>query len=250
MTRPNVLIIGATSAIAEAMARRYAQRSANLHLLGRNEDRLAAMVDDLTVRGAHSVTTAAFDADELDSHEKLLDQAFTTLAEHGPLDVALIAHGTLADQRRCEEEPAVALTELHTNAISTTSLLLLLANRLEAQRQGSIAVITSVAGDRGRRSNYVYGAAKAMVSTLLDGLRIRLAPAGVHVVDIRPGFVDTPMTAELDKGPLWAEPGTVADQAIKAIDGARNVVYTPGFWRWIMGAVRSVPYPIFRRLPL
>ena len=247
MTTPNVLIIGATSAIAEAMARRYAKRSANLYLLARNEDRLATIADDLTVRGAASVIVAPFDAAEIDSHEKLLDVAFAAL---GPVDLVLIAFGTLPDQTRCEEEPLLALTELHTNAMSTVSLLLLLANRLEAERRGTIAVITSVAGDRGRRSNYVYGSAKAMVSTFLDGLRIRLAASGVHVIDIRPGFVDTPMTAELAKGLLWAKPAAVADRAIKAIDGSKNVVYTPAFWRPMMAVIRSIPNPVFKRLPL
>ncbi len=250
MTAPNVLIIGATSAIAEAMARLYAKRSANFYLLGRSEFRLGAIVDDLAARGAGSVSAAAFDADEIDSHEKVLEQAFTAFADLGLVDIVLIAHGTLPDQTRCEEEPAAAMSELHTNAMSTASLLLLLANRLEAQRHGTIAVITSVAGDRGRRSNYVYGSAKAMVSTLLDGLRIRLAPSGVHVIDIRPGFVDTPMTAEFDKGILWAKPAAVANRAVKAIDGSRNTVYTPAFWRLIMGVVRSIPYPVFKRLPL
>jgi short-subunit dehydrogenase len=247
MTTPNVLIVGATSAIAEAMARRWAERSANLYLLARNEARAEAMVEDLTVRGAGSVTTAPFDADELDSHDKLLDQAFTTM---GPIDVVLIAHGTLPDQDQCEDDPSVALAALHTNAMSTASLVMLVANRLEAQQSGTLAVITSVAGDRGRRSNYVYGSAKAMVSTLLDGLRIRLAASGVHVVDIRPGFVDTPMTAELDKGLLWATPQAVANRAIKAVDGGQAVVYAPAFWAAIMRVVRSIPDPVFRRLPL
>ena len=247
MTSPNVLIIGATSAIAEAMARRWAERSANLYLLARNEARASTIADDLTIRGASSVTAAPFDADDIDSHDKLLDQAFTTLSS---IDVVVIAHGTLPDQTRCEEDPPVAMAALHTNALATASLVMLVANRLEAQRSGTLAVITSVAGDRGRRSNYVYGSAKAMVSTLLDGLRIRLAASGVQVVDIRPGFVDTPMTTNFDKGMMWATPQAVADRAVKAIDGAQAVVYAPAFWALIMRVVRSIPNPLFRRLPL
>ena len=242
-----VLVVGATSAIAEAAARIYASRGAALHLLARDEERLDAIAADLTVRGAQYVAAERFEADALDDHEKQLDAAFVSL---GRVDVAIVAFGTLPDQSRCEHDVAEALRHVHTNAVATTSVVLHLANRFERQGRGTLAVITSVAGDRGRRSNYLYGASKKMVSTLLDGVRFRLGSVGVDVVDVRPGFVDTPMTAAFDKGVLWAEPDTVASQLVKAIDDGRDTVYTPAFWRAIMLVVRSLPKAVLKRLPL
>jgi short-subunit dehydrogenase len=138
-----------------------------------------------------------------------------------------------------------------TNGLSPISLCTLLAQRFEAQGHGCIAVITSVAGDRGRQSNYVYGTAKGMVSRFLEGLRNRLAAHGVAVVDIRPGFVDTPMTAAIvKKGPLWSQPDTLAAGIVRAIDAGRDIVYLPGYWRWIMGVIRHIPEPVFKRMRL
>ena len=245
-TGPTVVIVGATSAIAEAAGRRWADRGATLHLLARDERRLSSVADDLRVRGAAAVAVQPFEADDLPTHEKLIDAAF----DDGPVDVVLVAFGTLPDQERCEADVAEALRQVHTNAVATTSVALHAARRLEGQRRGTLAVITSVAGDRGRRSNYVYGAAKKMVSTLLDGLRLRLAPAGVSVLDVRPGFVDTPMTADFDKGLLWAKPEAVAERIVESIDRGRDRVYAPAFWRPIMLVVRSLPAAVMRRLPL
>lgn len=244
---PTVVIVGATSAIAEATARGFAERRASLHLLARDEERLAAMAGDLGVRGAAAVAVHPFDADDLDAHDKLLDAVFDAA---GRVDVVLVAFGTLPDQQACEQEVPEAMRHVHTNAVATTSIVLHLANRLEAQEHGTLAVITSVAGDRGRRSNYLYGASKKMVSTLLDGLRFRLAPVGVTVIDIRPGFVDTPMTADFDKGLLWAKPEAVADKIVATIDRGRDRVYAPGFWRPIMLVIRSLPKAVMARLPI
>jgi short-subunit dehydrogenase len=130
------------------------------------------------------------------------------------------------------------------------ALATVLANRFEAQRSGSIAVISSVAGDRGRQSNYVYGAAKGAVTLLLQGLRNRLSKSGVQVLTIKPGFVDTPMTAEFKKGALWAKPDDIAHGIVSAIDRRRDVVYLPGFWRLIMLIIRHIPEPIFKRMSL
>ena len=166
------------------------------------------------------------------------------------VDVALLAHGTLPDQKLCETDAGQTLSTLEINALSHISLLTMLAERFERQGTGTIAVITSVAGDRGRKSNYVYGTAKRAVSTFLDGLRHRLAATQVKVIDIRPGFVDTPMTAEFDKGVLWAQPEKVGGDIARAIEKGRSVVYSPWFWRYIMLIIRSVPAFVFHKTNL
>jgi len=242
-----VLIIGATSAIAQAVARQLAVRGDALYLLARSEERLAALAADLRIRGAPQVDFAAFDANMLDSHAPTLEQAF---AGADVFDVALIAYGTLDDQRACEQDAGKTLQALHTNAISVIALLTLLANRFDAQGMGTLAVIGSVAGDRGRQSNYVYGAAKGMLAIFLQGLRNRLQKRGVNVLTIKPGFVDTPMTAAFNKGALWASPDTVAMRIVQGIDKGWDVVYTPGFWRAIMFVIRLVPERVFKRLSL
>jgi decaprenylphospho-beta-D-erythro-pentofuranosid-2-ulose 2-reductase len=142
------------------------------------------------------------------------------------------------------------LAEISTNGLSVVALLTLVANQLEQQGHGAIAVISSVAGDRGRQSNYVYGSAKAMVSAFLSGLRQRLAKKGVHVITVKPGFVDTPMTAHLPKGPLWAKPEQVAKDIRRAIDKGQRIVYTPGFWRFIMLIIKHIPEFVFVKLKL
>lgn len=242
-----VIIIGAASAIAEATARIYASRGARLFLVARNAQKLADMGADLKVRGAESVETAMLDVNRTDAHTGVLDHAWTFL---GTPDVALIAHGTLPDQQACEASVQIALAEFATNATSTIALLTDVAHRMQAARQGSIAVISSVAGDRGRASNYLYGAAKAAVSTFLSGLRQRLNGDGVNVLTIKPGFVDTPMTRDFKKGALWARPDAVARGIVKAIDQHKAVAYLPWFWWGIMLIIRNVPEFVFRKIKL
>ncbi len=243
----NILIIGATSAIAQATIRLYAEQNANLYLLGRNIKQLETIAADAKIRGANQAVFAALDVNQFESHEAVLNEVFEKFTT---LDTVLIAHGTLPDQSACEQSVAVTLQELNTNALSTISLLTLLANRLQTQQSGCIAVISSVAGDRGRQSNYIYGAAKGMVSIFLQGLRNRLMPHHVHVLDIKPGFVDTPMTAEFKKGALWAQPEQIAKSIINAIEKRKNTLYTPAFWAGIMFIIRNVPEVIFKRLKL
>lgn len=242
-----ILIIGATSAIAEATARLWAIQGHRLYLLGRNAERLQAIGADLKVRGAESVQQALLDVNDFEQHATLLDTAVTAL---DGLDIVLLAHGTLGDQMACERDFAATLLELNTNAISVISLLTLLANRFETQKHGAIVVISSVAGDRGRQSNYVYGAAKGMVTLFMQGLRNRLHKSGVQVLTVKPGFVDTPMTAEFKKGPLWVAPETIAHSILRAIQKRRNVIYTPWFWLPIMLVIRAIPERIFMKLKL
>ncbi len=242
-----ILIIGATSAIAEATAKLYAAQGDHLYLLARDENRLKSIVDDLKVRGAASVKSQQLDVNDQTARTKSIAQAIELM---GNIDVALIAHGTLPNQELCQQEVELMQKELETNAISTLSILTLLANSMEKQKQGTIAVISSVAGDRGRQSNYVYGAAKGMVSIFLQGLRNRLVKSGVNVIDIKPGFVDTPMTADFKKGLLWAQPESIAQGIVNAINKGSEVVYLPWFWRYIMLIIKSIPEFIFKKLSL
>jgi short-subunit dehydrogenase len=242
-----VLIIGATSAIAHAVARRCAARGARLFLIARRAEALDANAADLRVRGAAQVETALLDANDTARHAAVLDRAFSAF---GGFDAALVAHGTLPDQARCERSVEAALESFDTNARSVIALLTELANRFEAQGGGAIGVISSPAGDRGRASNYVYGAAKAAVSNFASGLRHRLFTKGVRVLTIEPGFVDTPMTAAFDKGALWASPDRVAVDIERALARGFGVVYTPWFWRWIMLLIKHVPERVFVRTRL
>jgi len=243
-----ILIIGATSAIAEATARIFAARGEALFLVARNAERLQAIKADLDVRGAVRTATATLDVADVAAQQAIIDQAEREL---GGLDIVLIAHGTLSDQGECEKSVAALRREFEVNALSTMALLTILANTFEARRTGTLAVISSVAGDRGRQSNYVYGAAKAAVTAFLSGLRQRLAKSNVDVLTIKPGFVDTPMTANIaNKGALWAKPDAVAAGIARAIDKRRNVVYLPGFWALIMLVIKHIPEAIFKKLKL
>lgn len=241
------LIIGATSAIAEATARRMAQRGDALFLVGRSAPRLQTMVDDLCARGAKQVHMAVMDANDFHAHDAILRAADTAL---DGIDTVLISHGTLSDQAACVQSVDLTMAELRTNALSVVAMLTLIANLFERRRAGTIAVISSVAGERGRQSNYVYGSAKAMVTAFMSGLRQRLAKAGVSVVTIKPGFVDTPMTSAFRKGALWISPDAAAGHIVNAIDSGVAVAYVPGFWRYIMLIIRAIPDVVFRRLAL
>ncbi|MDP3561779.1 MAG: SDR family oxidoreductase [Legionellaceae bacterium] len=240
-----ILIIGATSAIAQRVACTYAKQGAALFLVGRNALQLDIVKADVIAQGANRVECYAWDAHALDKQSMLLDKAQQFL---GQIDVALIAYGSLPHQQQCEQDVALTLRELQTNAISVIALLSELANRLIAQKSGTIAVISSVAGDRGRGSNYVYGSAKAAVSTFLQGLRARLAKHNIHVLTVKPGFVDTPMTAHLKKSALFASPTKVANDIILAIQKKRDTLYTPNFWQPIMLIIKCLPERIAKRM--
>ena len=242
-----ILIIGATSAIAEHCARIWAARGDTLHLVARNEQQVQVIEPDLKVRGASEVTTYCSDLNDVDKHEELLSAADNTL---GNVDIVLIAHGTLSNQKSCKLSVHETLAEIQTNSLSTISLLTLIANRFEANKNGTICVISSVAGDRGRASNYVYGSAKAMVTAFTSGLRQRLYKSNVSVVTIKPGFVDTPMTSDFKKGILWAKPTVVSAQIVRAIDKKRPETYVPSYWRLILMLVRNIPSNIFLKLKL
>ena len=243
-----ILIIGATSAIASACARLWAAQGASLFLVGRDTEKLDALAGDLTVRGASASHPWQMDATDVSAHASMLDAAVHVL---GSLDIVLIAHGTLTDQAACEADAMLALREIQTNGTSAIALLTILANQFESQRSGAIGVITSVAGDRGRPSNYVYGSAKAAVSTFCEGLRARLLKSGVSVTDIRPGFVATPMTRDLSlPGVLVAQPDAVGRRIVAGITRGADVLYVPGLWWLLMLVIRCIPRFLFKRMAL
>lgn len=242
-----VAVFGATSAIASACSRRWAMNEARFFLVGRDEEKLRQVRDDLVVHGA-SVAMHVLDLNEIDRHAAMLDKCFEAL---GRVDVALVAHGTLSDQGKCETDAQHAVHEFTSNGLSVIALLTELARRMEPQKSGCIAVISSVAGDRGRSSNYLYGAAKAAVTQFCSGLRGRLFASGVNVLTIKPGFVDTPMTQGLSLPRLLlASPEKVARDITKAVETGRNTIYTPWFWRPIMLIIALVPEFVFKRLKL
>jgi len=242
-----ILVIGATSAIAQHCARIWASKGNKLFLVSRNEDKIKTIAADLKVRGAADVTTYSTDLNNIEDHNKFIDTADLKL---NGIDIALIAHGTLSNQKSCQKSVAETLSELHTNAISTISLLTIIANRFEAKKEGIICVISSVAGDRGRASNYVYGSAKAMITSFTSGLRQRLNKSNVSVVTIKPGLIDTPMTSKFKKGFFWVKPNTVAMKIVKAIHKKKTEVYIPNFWWIIMTVIKAVPNKIFKNLSL
>lgn len=244
----NILIIGATSGIAEAVARRYADQGARFFLVARNKKKLEAISTDLAARGAKEVQTFVMDANDSERIPRMVDAAWLAF---GAIDVALVGHGTLPDQQRSETDAPYAIAEFRTNAESVIACLGGLAGRFEPQGKGVIAVIGSVAGDRGRASNFLYGAAKAAIDTYASGLRARLFKSGVHVLTIKPGFVATSMTANLNlPARLTATPESVARDIQRAIAKRRNVLYTPWFWYWIMLIIRWIPAVIFNRMKL
>jgi len=242
-----IFVIGATSAIATAVMRRYAERGARFFIVGRRADALQAAAADLRVRGAREVETAQLDVKDVERHRPVIDAAWS---KWDGLDMVLIAHGVLPDQLSAQASVEETLASFDTNGRSVIALLTDLANRFESQRKGVIGVISSPAGDRGRASNYVYGSAKAAVTNFASGLRHRLHRSGVRVVTILPGFIDTPMTATFRKGPLWTSPARIAADIERALERRNGTLYTPWFWRWIMLLVIHLPERLFLRSKL
>jgi short-subunit dehydrogenase len=239
----NVLILGATSAIAAQVARLYAARGARLCLVARNGEKLARLAADLP---PGQVTTAVADFANTAQAEGVVGAAIDAL---GGVDVALVAHGDLGDQLETERSFAAAEATLVANFTSVVALLIPLANRLEQAGSGTVGVITSVAGERGRPRNYTYGAAKGALNIYLEGLRSRLYRSGVKVTTLKLGPVDTPMTRDHRKTPLFATPAGAARGIVAALDAGAAQAYVPGFWAAIMPIVKRAPERLFQALP-
>lgn len=243
-----IIALGALSAMGKATLRLYAAEGARIVIAGRTADRLNALADDLRARGAKQVVPWEVDLAGCDNSRAELGRMAASI---GGLDGVLLFYGTLGDNRKAEKDPEEARRILHTNFTSAAEWCLTAADIIEAQCHGSLVVIGSVAGDRGRQSNYIYGAAKGGLALLMQGLAHRLAECGGRAVIVKPGFVDTPMTDGLQKtGPLWAKPEAVARIIKRAAVRSGPVVYAPGFWRWIMLAIRAVPAPVFHKTKL
>jgi short-subunit dehydrogenase len=246
----NIVVVGATSAIACACARRWIERGDQLLLVARDETRLSEVAADLRVRGDRAGGVHSFTMDVTET-SRLPDLLEFVRSRVSPVEVVLVAHGTLPDQAQCESSIEATVAAIEINGVSTIAILTAFAQVLEQQQRGTLAVIGSPAGDRGRASNYTYGAAKALVQTFAAGMRHRLWRSGVTVVTIKPGFTDTPMTAGIDKkGPLWSTPARVARDIVAGIDAGRAIVYTPWYWRWIMLLIKHVPEALFVRTRL
>lgn len=242
-----ILVLGATSGIAEATCRLWAARGAHLFLVGRSPAKLDVVAADLRTRGAISVFTAVADLDDTARHPELLAHAVNSLQG---LDVAYLAHGILGTQRDAELDFNAASQILHTNLDAPISLLTWLANFCVERRSGVLAVLSSVAGDRGRKSNYVYGASKAGLSAFLSGLRNRVDREGVTVLTIKPGPVRTSMTINMPGSNNFADPNAVARAIVRAIDRRQDTLYVPGKWAPIMWVIRHVPERIFKKTNL
>jgi short-subunit dehydrogenase len=242
-----ILVLGATSGIAEATCRIWADRGESLYLVGRNADKLAAVAADMRTRGASYVDTAVADLDNTASHPEMLAHAINSLAG---LDVAYLAHGVLGDQLKAERTFEEAGKILHTNFTAPVSLLTWLANYCAQRHAGTLAVISSVAGDRGRKSNYVYGSSKAGLSAFLAGLRNRIDREGVKVMTIKPGPVKTAMTQSMKGSQKFADVDAVAATIVKAIDKGVDELYVPGIWRIIMAVIQIIPESVFKKLNL
>lgn len=244
----NIVIIGATSGIAEAVARQYAKQGANLFLLARDAGRLQLVKDDLIVRGAAKVSIQKFDLMEVKTFSALVADVISDLKQ---IDLVLMAPGSLPDQEACEADPELLIQQVTLNGTSCIALSQLFANALKNQGCGSIAIISSPAGDRGRQSNYIYGASKAALTVFAQGLRNKMVQYGVHVLTIKPGFVITAMTNSFDRsGFLWVKPEKIAGDIINAVERKKDSIYTPRIWFWIMLVIKSIPEGIFKKLKL
>ena len=249
-----VLVLGATSAIANAYARQRAATGGRLVLVGRHQERLAAIAADLTARGAAEVATVATDLADMAGAEARFADMMSRL---GPPDEVVLAYGVLGEQSAAQDSAEETRRIIDVNFTSAALWLQLAAKVLTEPRHladgrfRTLVVIGSVAGDRGRQSNYVYGAAKAGLDAFAEGLAHRLHRTNVNVVTGKPGFVDTPMTAHLDRsGPLWAQPEAIAGAIDRAVAKGQRIVYAPWFWRPIMTAVRFAPRPLFYKTKL
>ena len=242
--KQTIVMLGATSHLAQACSRLLAEAGHKLVLVGRNEQKLNVTRDDLMARGAE-VDTVVSDLDDIPAHEALVEQLTQA-------DSFWFFAGSLPDQQHCESSWNETNVALVTNGLGTMSLLTRLGNICETRGAGSFVVISSVAGDRGRSSNYVYGAAKGALSVFCDGLRGRLQKANVALLVVKPGFFVSPMTKNVEKKPavLWVEADRVASDVVKAWSHSKDVIYTPWFWRPIMRIIREIPTPIFKKLSI
>lgn len=240
------IILGATSAMARAFARKLAEAGHPVIVTGRDMDELKALAADLAARGAPEATALRFDARDATTIAPILRRVEL---EPGQISLASFV-GSMPSQAEIDADPGLIESVTTDNFTGPARFIAELVPLMEARAGGTVVGVTSVAGDRGRPSNYTYGAAKAAFATYLSGLRARLTRAGGHVITVKPGFTDTAMTWGVSGMFLVASPDKVAGDIMRAVEKKKNVVYTPGFWRLIMGIIRLIPEPLFKRLSL
>ena len=240
-----VLIIGAKSDIAKEIAREYAKNGYNLYLAGRNIEDIKELANDIKVRSNVEVELKEFDISAFKTHQKFYDNLIEK-----PLGVIVVS-GYMADQKLCEEDWSQSFNTINVNYTGAVSILNIIASNFETERRGFIVGVSSVAGDRGRKTNYIYGSAKAAFSTYLSGLRNRLSQSNVHVMTVKPGFVNTKMTDGLDlPEKLTAQPKDVASDIFKAQQKGTNILYTKSIWRFIMLIIKHIPEFIFKKMSI
>lgn len=244
----NVLILGATSCIAEHYARRCAARGESLFLVGRNKEKLKVIKKDLEIRGAKRVELFFLDFNDTKAILKMVNAAWTQFKH---FDIGLIAHGTLTEQLKFETDFNYLISEFRNNAESVIVLISILSQSFLKQKKGTIAVIGSVAGDRGRASNCSYASAKSAIETFMSGMRMKYFKNNLNYLLIKPGFVKTPMTAHLSlPSILVASPEKIAKDIDRAILNKKDCIYTPWFWVYIIFIIKHIPNFIFKRLYL
>jgi short-subunit dehydrogenase len=247
MTDRSVLVLGATSPIARAVAVELARGGTSLYLAGRDLPELWRVANDLHVRFGVEVNVGVFDAEDPKTHATFFENAINRTGGFGGV---VLAFGHLGDQTETERDPQLAQATIARNYSGAVSALLYMANHLEEKRSGFVVAISSVAGDRGRFSNYVYGSAKAGLTAFMQGLRSRLQKVGIPVLTVKPGFVDTAMTFGKEGTFLVASPEKVGKKIVRAIRARKDVVYVPGFWKWVMLAIKMVPERTFKKLKI
>lgn len=240
-----ILILGAASSIGQLVARGLVTPGGKVFLTARNIDKLNGVAADLRVRFDVTVEIEQLDITDARALDNLISRTAESL---DGLDTVIVVAGLLPDQDKVNQDTQRLRETMEVNATSTMVILNEAAAFFEQQGHGQIVAIGSVAGDRGRATNYAYGAAKGALEIFLSGLRQRLHKSGVKVLLVKPGFVDTPMTAAFKKGLLWASPERVAKDIVRAMEKGKSVIYTPWWWRWIMLVIRLIPEPIFVRL--
>ncbi|MFT4822200.1 MAG: decaprenylphospho-beta-D-erythro-pentofuranosid-2-ulose 2-reductase [Halioglobus sp.] len=242
-----ILVFGASSAICSEVLKLFAPNEATFYLVARDENKLAAQIDDLKVRGGTVAGHEVYDFNQWEAHEAAVQRAVASLEK---IDIVIIAHGTLPNQSECETSPASMRACMEDNFSSAAIIIGCCAAALATAGSGTLVAISSVAGDRGRKSNYAYGSAKAGIDALLQGLRARLTASGINVVNIKPGMIKTPMTQDMNSGVLWSTPELIAPKIIRAMSKGSGVYYVPGYWRYIMFIIRALPNAVMAKLPI
>ena len=242
-----IVVIGGTSAIAVATIKQFAKKEAEILLVDINYERLLSVQGDITVTTGIKPAILEWEISNSDKQNLLFEKI---ISEFGVFDVAFIAYGTLPVQLEIMNQPQEIQKQLSINFISVATLSSIFADYFEKRNSGTLAVISSVAGDRGRKSNYIYGSAKGGLSIFLQGLRNRLSASGVTIITIKPGLVDSPMTADIPKSPLFSSTEIVGKHIFNAIEKKKDIAYVPGFWRIVMFIIKHIPESIFKKMNL